>query len=277
MSADILPELAWHNRRQFRSAGFANDLRSRDFGKQFASANHRYVIVANPRSGTEYFCGLMQSLGLADPRELIREPAATVLSFTNDFDDFLPRLFAPGVVDEIFGTKIISQYLFDFLGDRKISSLFDWLLQNQFKIIYISRPTVDTAISAYIAEQRGVWHAPKVAGTSIGIATSEHGSLPEYDFEAIAGFMKLHSDWTEALDHHLQQATQAGHVYHVQYQSLVEAPQITMQEVVNWLGVPILPGIQAISRVRPMTRKSGQLESMKATFLGQWSRGRQGD
>ncbi|MGD1918873.1 MAG: Stf0 family sulfotransferase, partial [Pleurocapsa sp.] len=121
-----------------------------------------YAIMTTPRSGSTYFCDLLTSTEIAGyPIEHLRL-ANQELALNCDFDYFklLFNLMHHRVSDnQVFGTKIISHFLFEL---RKARPKF----RNIFKLIdkyvlLVRQDKVAQAVSLVIAQKTAVWHIQK--------------------------------------------------------------------------------------------------------------------
>lgn len=118
-----------------------------------------YAVITTPRSGSTYFCDLLDSTKVAGyPAEHLRL-ATQELSKNCNFDylRLLNNLVQYRVTDNgIFGTKLISHFLFEL---HKTSFDFDQIFLTLDKFIFLTRRNkLAQAVSLVIAQQTEVWH-----------------------------------------------------------------------------------------------------------------------
>jgi len=118
-----------------------------------------YAVVTTPRSGSTYFCELLDSTKVAGyPAEHLRL-ATQELSRNCNFNylRLLNNLIQYRVTDNgIFGTKLISHFLFE-LHKEKFD--FDQIFLTLDKFIFLARRNkLAQAVSLVIAQQTEVWH-----------------------------------------------------------------------------------------------------------------------
>lgn len=270
---DIIPEILAGNRSIFRSIDCKKTVISKPRMRMYRAAKLKYAIVGNPRSGTEYFSSMLCSMGLGDPKELIRDPVASLLASSCRVEDYLPRIFSEHVSDGILGTKLINQYLFKHLDEPRLGEFFGWLKSEQFKLIRITRPSIDTATSAYIAQELGTWHYLK-SRQSDATATPVDGDtlqLPEYNFESISRYMEDHINWSDRLDHLLASHGLGNRTLDIDYESIRTNPAAAVKQVANWLGYQLLPHSIPVSKTEPSTNQLFGLEQFRARFALDWA------
>ena len=125
----------------------------------------RYAVLSTARSGSTWFCHLLQSTGLLGmPREHLRPPVVFLARHAErfgfsppDWADLLIRTAASGGV---FGTKIIDDFVDDLLpalSGRDIATLAG--LAGTFRFIHFERrDKVAQAVSKFMATRTHVWH-----------------------------------------------------------------------------------------------------------------------
>ena len=138
-----------------------------DLHKKLDSRNNPeilYSIFCTERSGSTFFCDLLnQNLG-GNPIEHIRGPLLYLTKnryrLNLDVCHILEKVSRFGCSHKAFGTKIISHFLFkliEMLDRHEISKLIGFL--NKSKIIYLYREDkYAQAVSKYIASSTKQWH-----------------------------------------------------------------------------------------------------------------------
>lgn len=270
---DIVPEILAGNRSIFRSIDCRKTVINKPRMSMYRTAKLKYAIVSNPRSGTEHFSSMLCSVGLGDPKELIRDPVASLLASSCRVEDYLPEIFSEHVSDGVLGTKIINQYLFEHFDETRLGEFFGWLKSEHFKLIRITRPFVDTATSAYIAQELGTWHYFKSRHSGANQILPDGGrlKLPEYDFEGISSHMEAHINWTDRLDHLLVASGLGNCTLDIDYESIRANPIAVVTHVANWLGYQMLPHSIPVSKTEPSTNQFSGLEQFRARFTTDWA------
>lgn len=131
----------------------------RSTSDQFQKPKISYAILTTPRSGSTYFCELLDSTGIAGhPYEHLRL-AAQELTRHCDFD-YLRLLYNlmqyKTTSNGVFGTKLISHFLFEFLRAKPdCQQIFDSIDKY---ILLVRRDKVAQAVSLVIAQKTEIWH-----------------------------------------------------------------------------------------------------------------------
>lgn len=124
-----------------------------------AKSKISYAVITTPRSGSTYFCDLLESTTVAGyPAEHLRL-ATQELSRNCNFNylRLLNNLIQYRVTNNgIFGTKLISHFLFEL---HKTKFDFDQIFLALDKFILLTRRNkLAQAVSLVIAQQTEVWH-----------------------------------------------------------------------------------------------------------------------
>ncbi len=123
-----------------------------------------YAIVTSPRSGSTYFCDLLESTGIAGyPTEHLRLAAQELARYCDfDYLRLLHNLLQYRTTDNgVFGTKLISHFLFEFKQSR-----FDFkqIFSSLDKFIFLTRrDKLAQAVSLILAQKTDIWHIRDVA------------------------------------------------------------------------------------------------------------------
>lgn len=131
----------------------------RSTSDQFQKPQLSYAILTTPRSGSTYFCELLDSTGIAGhPYEHLRL-AAQELTRHCDFEyvRLLYNLMQYRTTENgVFGTKLISHFLFEFLRAKpNCQQIFNSIDKH---ILLVRRDKVAQAVSLAIAQITEIWH-----------------------------------------------------------------------------------------------------------------------
>jgi LPS sulfotransferase NodH len=215
-----------------------------------------YAVVCLPRSGSTYFCHLLQGLkSVAHPTEHLR-PHILYLAAHGYELGFDPvrwaRLIArTDSVDGLFGSKVITDFakeLWPLLDDIQRSELAS--LIGQAKIIHLERTDkIAQSVSQFIAEETRIWHVRRQGDDT---AYRDAKQAVHYDGERLrtihAGFAAAESDlrgWLEAHD---------GPVHHVTYEALLDNAERAVSEAVAFItSAPAEPVSLSHEKYFPMS------------------------
>ncbi len=196
-----------------------------------------YAVVCLPRSGSTYFCHLLQGLKtVARPTEHLR-PHILYLAAHGPALGFDAVRWAKLVArndsaDGLFGSKVITDFareLWPLLDANQQSELAS--LVGPAKIIHLERSDkIAQSVSQFIAEETRIWHVRQQGDDS---AYRDAKQAVHYDGERLrtihAGFAAaergLHG-WLEAHD---------GPVHHVTYEALLADPERVVSEAVAFI------------------------------------------
>jgi LPS sulfotransferase NodH len=194
-------------------------------------------LTCLPRSGSTYFCHLLQGLKtVAHPTEHLR-PHILYLAAHGHELGFDPvrwtRLVArTDSSDGLFGSKVITDFakeLWPLLDGNQRSELAS--LAGQAKVIHLERTDkIAQSVSQFIAEETRIWHVRQQGDDS---AYRDAKQAVHYDGERLrtihAGFTAAERDlrgWLEAHD---------GPVHHVTYEALLDDPERVVSEAVAFI------------------------------------------
>lgn len=118
-----------------------------------------YAILTTPRSGSTYFCDLLDSTNIAGhPSEHLRLAAQELTRYCNfDYLRLLHNLMQHRTTSNgVFGTKLISHFLFEFRQTKPdFKQIFDSI--DKF-ILLVRRDKVAQAVSLVLAQKTEIWH-----------------------------------------------------------------------------------------------------------------------
>ena len=234
------------------------------------SPSLHYIVAATPRSGSTLLCELLKASGVAgQPNEDFqalrstsrsRQPRQYFDGLGADFVEQLaptdpgkpetPDAFAAKLAESkrnsttengVYGTKVMWGYFDDFaqnlatLPGLEGASLTEALGTTfpALRFVQILRADkIGQAISLWTAVQTLTW---RDEGDGSHDGERKHVE-PFYDFTAIDHLVNLQTEHEQAWTHWLD--THSFPVRRVGYEELAEAPQETVREVIEWLGVP---------------------------------------
>ena len=118
-----------------------------------------YAILTTPRSGSTYFCDLLDSTGIAGhPMEHLRLATQELSLYCNfDYLHLLDSLMEHRTTsNSVFGTKVISHFLFEL---KKAKPKFWRIFRAIDKfILLVRKDKVAQAVSLVLAQRTEVWH-----------------------------------------------------------------------------------------------------------------------
>jgi LPS sulfotransferase NodH len=202
---------------------------------------NRYAVACLPRSGSTFFCHLLQGLGsVGRPTEHLR-PHIVFLAAYADQLDFDPVRWAKlvmrtGSSDDLFGSKIISDFAAEFwllLRPGQRAEL--GALCSGAKVIHLERADkIAQSVSQFIADETRVWHVRRQGDEH---AYREAKQAVHYDGERLrtihARFVDSETVLRDRLGRH------DGPVHHLSYEALVDDPQQAVSRAVAFIrGAP---------------------------------------
>jgi len=208
-------------------------------------AEHGYVILCTPRSGSYYLCGLLEGLGFGAPDEHLDQGlCAAARRGRLPLRPYLDALLGNAAAHGWFGTKLISHVLFAaFDAGLPAADFLGWLQQHRLHVLHLVREDkVAQAVSNYFARRTGVWNAS---------AEQPMPARPPYDFDEILSDwreLRQQEQWLEQLVAHLPSPP-----HRIVYEQLDREPEHILRGVVSHLtdgGDSPLP-----FQLRPRTKK----------------------
>lgn len=196
-----------------------------------------YIVVCLPRSGSTFFCHLLQGLKkVAHPTEHLRPHilylAAHGLKIGFDPVRWARLVARTGSADGIFGSKVITDFageLWSHLDAGQRTELA--LLAERAKIIHLERTDkIAQSVSQFIAEETRIWHVRQKGDDS---AYRDAKQAVHYDGERLrtihAAFAAAERDlhgWIDAHD---------GPVHRVTYEALLDDPEKAVSQAVAFI------------------------------------------
>ena len=218
-----------------------------------------YGILTLPRSGSTFLCHLLAATESAGyPTEHLRKPAFTLAKHSNfHYIRLLHILMTHRVtLNGVFGTKFISHFLRDFetlgTGLENIFTAID-------KYIYLVRKDeLAQAISILLAQKTEVWHInnknkllnyhDQLESITIDDELLEEVNQKHY-------FIKQQQDYIDKVLKIYQISPLV-----IQYEELVDNVEDNLQNILNYLGINIMP--ETISNLQYTIKKMGSELSM---------------
>lgn len=182
----------------------------------------RYAILCPPRSGSTHLCDLLFAAGLGNPREHLRPAFLQLYRAGYPFRDLMARMVERGARNGIFGTKVIST----FLWAVGFSTVENYLKAHNFNIILLTRDPIEQAISGYFAHHTGIWH-------QYGDSSADYNAVP-YDADAIR---EEYRQLVKANAVLVEFTERFSRVHRVSYPELDRAPRGVLRDIAALLGV----------------------------------------
>ncbi|WP_396270579.1 Stf0 family sulfotransferase [Ideonella sp.] len=200
--------------------------------KPQGTPQQHFAVVCTARTGSTFYCELLQAGGLGAPREHLRPPLVHVLRQASVArEQVFDEVLSCGHIDGLFGTKVISEFLFDTVGKAQAADTLACLHERGFKFIHLSRDLAEQAVSKYVAGRTDLWHVH-------GQVRSQHqariAQVP-YDQAALHQHYQRAKAETEALNEALARLP-ATAVLAARYEDFTSQPLTALQEAASYLG-----------------------------------------
>lgn len=193
-----------------------------------------YAIICAPRCGSTYLTELLASVGLGYPQEHLRNREISALSGLQvgsaDAKLLLTEFFWRHQKNSIFGTKLISHYLFKCLSEISCpAEIVDSIIAN-FRIIYlVRRDKVGQAISDFLANKSGIWH---VRDQEVSRSLDEIHEQVEYSFDDVLQRHQFMLQEDSKLTGYVQGTNHQVYFY----EDLVKDPQGVTAAIARFIG-----------------------------------------
>jgi LPS sulfotransferase NodH len=228
------------------------------------AARRGYAILAPPRTGSYFLCGLLRELGFGRPDEHLDHGLCRAARLgAVDLRLHLDRVAGIATAGGWFGTKLISSALFEaFESGFPPNDFVDWLQEHRLPVILLNRrDKVAQAVSFFVARQTGVW-------TLVG--ETRRPEPPPYDFDAIhADYRDLcqQDRWIEDLLRLLPVP-----IHRLLYEDLEARTEDELARVVGFLTGRELPaaaiGVRARTRKQRGARTRDYVERFRSDLAG---------
>lgn len=205
-------------------------------GERLPLPTHRFAVVCTPRTGSTFLCELLEAGGLGAAREHLRWPLIYALRHGVAADVAFDQVQRHGAVDGIFGTKLISHFLFDAVGQAQAGAFLQGWAAQGFRFIRLRRDPVAQTLSKFSAKRSGVWHARGA------LAEGRRRRLAQvaYDFAELSEIHRRTLDEDRSLDLALA-GLPADQVLALDYETVVAEPLETLARCAAFLGLPAHP------------------------------------
>jgi LPS sulfotransferase NodH len=215
-----------------------------------------YAIACLPRSGSTFFCHLLQGLGtVARPTEHLRPHIVFLAAYARELG-FDPVRWTKLVMrtdssGDVFGSKIIYDFAAEFWPfltknqRTELSALFSGL-----KLIHLERTDkIAQSVSQFIADETRVWHVRQQGDED---AYRDAKQAVHYDSERLRTIHALFVSSEAALRDRLR--GHDGPVHHLSYEALVRDPQQAVSDAVAFIqGAPAEPVHLTHEKYYPMS------------------------
>ena len=200
-----------------------------------------YAIVTTPRSGSTYFCELLDSTEIAGhPYEHLRL-AAQELTRHCDFD-YLRLLYNlmqyRTTSNGVFGTKLISHFLFEF---QRAKPDFKQIFNSIDKfILLVRKDKVAQAVSLVLAQKTEVWHIHSNVNQNNTSYQSYRSRLDNIEInDALLSEVQQKFKFIQNQEVRLKKILTANQrePLILTYEDIVEDPQSQINRVLNFLEI----------------------------------------
>lgn len=200
--------------------------------KPQGAPQQHFAVVCTPRTGSTFYCELLQAGGLGAAREHLRPPLVHVLRQPHVArEQVFNEVLSCGQVGGLFGTKIISEFLFDAVGKPQAAETLACLHERGFQFIHLSRDLAEQAVSKYVAARTDLWHVH-------GEVRSQHqariAQVP-YDQAELHQLYRRAQTETDALAEALARLP-ATAVLAARYEDFTTEPLTALQQAATYLG-----------------------------------------
>jgi len=193
-----------------------------------------YAVVCAPRCGSTFLVEMLASVGLGRPEEHLRAAEIAALSDLQigerDAVSLLTTFLWRHQRNFVFGTKVISHFLFSLLSKISIPPAVCNHIKAHFSIIYLVRKDkVGQAISDFLANKSYIWHVRDAESLQ---ALSNKHQVIEYSFEDILRRYKFMMEEEKKLSSYIKDT---NHLVYF-FEDLVADPDAAVGAVAKFLG-----------------------------------------
>jgi LPS sulfotransferase NodH len=221
----------------------------------------KFVIISTARSGSTYLAELMHRNGFGNPKEHIRTPYCELIRRRKDLgldlDRFGRRLERACAHNGVFGTKVISGFLWPVLAEldpQEANALFGAWASDP--VVYLVRESkVEQTVSDYVANATKTWHV-RSAGDQ---QTYEKAlNAVSFDFDIINKRFASYVKDELALRGFIQKL---NNVRQIAYADLVADPQGRMRDLMTFIDAERMPEtiVTTTELVKTTSAKHGEL------------------
>lgn len=215
-----------------------------------------YGVVCLPRSGSTYFCHLLQGLKtVGRPTEHLRPHILFLIEHSRplgfDAVRWVKLIARTGASGELFGSKVITDFamaLWVLLDDGQRTDMMR--LFAGARLIHLERSDkIAQTVSQFIADETRIWHVRNKGDESVYRAAKE---AVVYDGERLrsihtrfVGEERQLAEWLQAW---------SGPVHHLIYEALIDDPQRSISEAAAFVtGEPAGPAELTHEKYFPMS------------------------
>jgi LPS sulfotransferase NodH len=230
-----------------------------------ASPNFRYCIANIPRSGSTLLARMLARTGVAGaPREYLNPLFLNAWARMNPGERLALGTYITGIESRrtsengVFGIKIHWRHVKNLLARKVPEAMVRRLLMRHDRFIFITRrDKLRQAISYYIAESTGIFHADQQGwAEDFGIALPSLS--PERVLRHLADILDEERGWTDFF-------RKSGKPFiRVEYEDLISDYAGTCSGVLNFLGVEA----GEIPKMTPRMAHRGLQEKFRDEMLG---------
>lgn len=197
----------------------------------------RFAVVCTPRTGSTFLCELMAAGGLGAPKEHLRRPMVQVMRAPQvDTAAVLDYLECRAARNGIFGSKLISHFLFDAVGEENAGATLSCLVARDYRLIRLRRDAIEQALSRYMSKRSGVWHARG----EVSAQSQRRLSRVEYSFdEILTGYQRAVQE-SEGLDRAMA-GLPPDRILTLHYADFTAEPLQALKACADFLGVAADP------------------------------------
>lgn len=200
-----------------------------------------YAILTTPRSGSTYFCDLLDSTNIAGhPSEHLRLAAQELTRYCNfNYLRLLHNLMQHRTTSNgVFGTKLISHFLFEF---RQAKPDFKQIFNSIDKyVLLVRRDKVAQAVSLVLAQKTEVWHIHNNARINKATYQSYQSRLESIEInDALLSEVNQKYQFIQNQEARLQKILTANHVeaLQVEYEDILEDAESQINRILDFLSI----------------------------------------
>lgn len=213
----------------------------RSTSDQFQKPKISYAILTTPRSGSTYFCELLDSTGIAGhPYEHLRLAAQELTRHCNfDYLRFLYNLMRYRTTSNgVFGTKFISHFLFEF---QRAKPDFKQIFSSIDKyILLVRKDKAAQAVSLVLAQKTEIWHLHRNLSQNNPNYQAYQSKLDDIEVnDALLSEVEKKFKFIQNQEARLKKILSVNQIEPLVlvYEDIVEAPKLQVNRILNFLGI----------------------------------------
>ncbi|WP_019507908.1 Stf0 family sulfotransferase [Pleurocapsa sp. PCC 7319] len=200
-----------------------------------------YAILTTPRSGSTYFCELLDSTGIAGhPYEHLRLAAQELTRHCNfDYLRLLYNLMRYRTTSNgVFGTKFISHFLFEF---QRAKPNFKQIFSSIDKyILLVRKDKVAQAVSLVLAQKTEIWHLHSNLSQNNPNYQAYQSKLGDIEInDVLLSEVEQKFQFIQNQEARLKKILTANQIEPLVlvYEDIVEAPELQINRILNFLEI----------------------------------------